>query len=133
MEGTRFKLFPQPGFLDGFGVPETVFVSSPAGSLGPGPSDERIYTIHPLGKPSPYGIEPDPSYAANMFLPPWTGAALPPAEPDADGHFDYLQPGTPQFEMAHLYGTVRFVLDIWERYFGRSSIGISSGATAGWS
>jgi hypothetical protein len=119
MEGTRFKLFPQPGFLDGFGVPETVFVSSPAGSLGPGPSDERIYTIHPLGKPSPYGIEPDPSYAANMFLPPWRGAVLPPAAPDADGHFDYLQPGTSQFEMAHLYGTVRFVLDIWERYFGR--------------
>ncbi len=54
-----------------------------------------------------------------MFLPPWNGAVLPPAEPDANGHFDYLRPGTPQFEMAHLYGTVRFVLDIWDRYFGR--------------
>jgi hypothetical protein len=27
---------------------------------------------------------------------------------------------TRQFEMAHLYGAVRFTLDVWERYFGRA-------------
>ena len=26
---------------------------------------------------------------------------------------------TPEFAEAHVFGTVRFVLDIWERYFGR--------------
>jgi hypothetical protein len=117
MEGTRFSLFPQPGFLDSFRAPETVFVSSPAGSVGPGPSDDRMYTVHPVGKSSPYGI--DLLSMGDAFLPPWMGDILPPAEPDAAGNFDYLAPGTPQFEMAHLYGTVRFVLDVWEGYFGR--------------
>jgi hypothetical protein len=119
MSGTRFKLYPQPGFLDDFGVPETVHISSPAGSIGPGPSDQRIYTVYPVGKPTPYGIDPSPQQRSNILLPPWRGEVLPPAEPDAQGHFDYLKPGTPQFEAAHLFGTVRFVLDIWEKYFGR--------------
>ena len=60
MSGTRFKLYPQPGFLDDFGVPETVYISSPAGTIGPGPSDLRIYTVYPVGKPTPYGIAPSP-------------------------------------------------------------------------
>ena len=119
MSGTRFKLYPQPGFLENFGEPETVHISSPAGSIGPGPSDQRIYTVYPVGKPTPYGIDPSPQQRPNISLPPWRGEILPPAEPDAQGHFDYLKPGTPQFEAAHLFGTVRFVLDIWERYFGR--------------
>jgi hypothetical protein len=119
MSGTRFKLYPQPGFLENFGEPETVHISSPAGSIGPGPSDQRIYTVYPVGKPVPYGIDPSPQQRPSISLPPWRGEILPPAEPDAQGHFDYLKPGTPQFEAAHLFGTVRFVLDIWERYLGR--------------
>ena len=119
MSGTRFKLYPQPGFLDDFGVPETVHISSRAGSIGPGPSDQRIYTVYPVGKPAPYGIDSSPLQHAGILLPPWRGEILPPAQPDAMGHFDYLKPGTPQFEAAHLFGTVRFVLDIWEKYFGR--------------
>lgn len=116
MAGTRFKLFPQPQFLDDYREPEIIEVSSPAGSLGPGPSDDRMYTIFPIGKKEPYGIAPDGSAA---LAPPWKGEIEPMAVPDAEGHFDYLEPGTKQFETAHLFGTVRFVLDIWEDYFDR--------------
>ncbi len=119
MEGTRFKLFPQPRFLDAFQEPETVLVSSPAGSLGPGPSDDRMYTVYPVDKPRPYGIAPGPGDRAEALVPPWRGACYPPAMPDEDGHFDTFEPGTREFEAAHLFGTVRFVLDIWEDYFGR--------------
>ncbi len=119
MEGTRFRLFPQPHFLEEFSEPETVYVSSPAGSLDPGPADHRMYTIFPIGKPRPYGIAPGPADGGGTLSPPWTGEVHPLAAPDDNGHFDYLEPGTPQFEAAHLFGTVRFVLDIWEDYFGR--------------
>lgn len=51
--------------------------------------------------------------------PPWGGPAEPAAEPAPDGHFDHLAPGTRAFELAHLYGCVRFVLDVWERFLGR--------------
>ncbi|WP_136657657.1 hypothetical protein [Nitratireductor sp. XY-223] len=119
MEGTRFRLYPQPRFLDDFEEPETVYVSSPAGSLSPGPADDRMYTIFPVGKPSPYGISPDPEQGDDALMPPWTGDIHDPALPDAQGHFDHLEPGTPQFEAAHLFGTVRFVMDIWEGYFDR--------------
>ena len=39
--------------------------------------------------------------------------------PDDAGHFDYLEPGTPEFEAAHAFGCIRFALDVWEGYFGR--------------
>ena len=52
-------------------------------------------------------------------MPPWTGECHEPALPDEAGHFDHLEPGTPQFEAAHLFGTVRFVMDVWEAYFDR--------------
>ena len=55
MSGTRFKLYPQPGFLDNFAVPEAVLISSAAGTIGPGPSDQRIYTVYRVGKPTSYG------------------------------------------------------------------------------
>ncbi|MFK7881770.1 hypothetical protein [Roseobacter sp.] len=116
MTGTRFKIFPQPQFLDDFAEPEIIEVSSPAGSLAPGPSDDRMYTIFPIGKKEPYGISPN---GQDVVAPPWKGRIEPLAMPDAEGHFDYLEPGTPQFETAHLFGTVRFVMDIWEDYFGR--------------
>jgi hypothetical protein len=102
--------------MDDHVEPETVYVSSPVGSLGPGPSDDRMYAIFPIGKTQAYGISPDGS---DVIAPPWEGDIEAPAFPDADGNFDYLEPGTPQFETAHLFGTVRFVMDIWEGYFGR--------------
>lgn len=116
MAGTRFRLYPQPYFLDNFAEPETIEVSSPAGSLAPGPADDRMYTIFPIDKKEPFGIAPDGSA---VLTPPWTGDIEAPAMPDPEGHFDHLEPGTPQFETAHLFGTVRFVMDIWEDYFGR--------------
>lgn len=114
-EGTRFRLFPQPGFLDSYKEPEVIAVSSAAGSVMEGPSDERMYTIFPIGKSEPYGIAPN---GEDILAPPWRGDIEQPAQPDESGHFDYLEPGTPQFETAHLFGSVRFVLDIWEDYFG---------------
>ncbi len=114
-QGTRFLLYPQPPFLEGFGEPELVEVSSPAGSVGPGPSDERMYAVYPHDKQMTYGTVIGQN--GEKFSPPWTGTAFPPAQPDHLGHFDHLSPGTPQFEMAHLFGSIRFVLDIWEGYF----------------
>jgi hypothetical protein len=77
-----------------------------------------MYTVFPLDK-VPYGDALGPYGTPYLYLPPWTGPVLPPALPDPEGHFDGLEPGSPQFEAAHLFGSVRFALDIWEGYFGR--------------
>ncbi|MGH6891818.1 MAG: hypothetical protein ACREEP_06135 [Dongiaceae bacterium] len=119
IDGTRFRLFPEPGFIPTFRRPSVVTVSSPAGSLGPGPHDNRMYAIEPLGKNLPYGLGLTPYGRSFMSLPPWSGDIVPPAEPDEEGHFDYLTPHDPGFATAHAFGSVRFVLDVWERYFGR--------------
>lgn len=116
--GTRFRLFAQAPFLKPFGQPETVVVSSLAGSVGPGPGDERMYVVDPVGKDLAYGLAEnlrgDPLY----LLPPWPGDVFPPAMPDRDGHFDHIPAEAPEFEAAHLFGSVRFTLDVWEKYFG---------------
>jgi hypothetical protein len=106
--GTRFRLYAQSPVLDDFREPETVHVSSPAGSLRPGPSDDRMYTVSTHGK-RPYG---------DQDLPPFRGPMDRPAMPDREGHFDHLRPGDPGFEAAHMFGTVRRVLDVWEVYLG---------------
>jgi len=118
-EGTRFLLFPQPPFLENFLEPEIVTVSSPAGSIGPGPSDDRMYAIHPVGKDLKYGFHVSDGGEPFMYLPAWHGDIMAPAMPDEAGHFDHLEPGTLQFETAHLFGTAHFALDVWEGYFGR--------------
>ncbi len=116
--GTKFLLYPQLPSLSDAAAPETVWVSSPAGSVGVGPMDNRMYVVDPIGKERPYGFYPDASGHIFHYRPPWEGPVTSPAEPDPDGHFDHLPFGTPQFEQAHAFGTVRFVLDIWEDYFG---------------
>jgi hypothetical protein len=68
-----------------------------------------MYVVDALEKPRPYEYP---------FLPPYTGRALPPVAADASGHFDYLQVDDPRFRSAHMFGTVRRVLDVWERYLG---------------
>jgi len=117
--GTRFRLFPQPWFPGSIQEPETVWLSSPPAGIGPGPSDEQMYVIEPVGKHAPYGVAFTSYGTPYLYLPPWRHSIRPRALPDADGHFDHLDVGTPEFEMAHTYGCLRFVLDVWERYFGR--------------
>ena len=116
--GTRFRLFPQAPFLAPFHHPETVRVSSPAGTVGPGPADARMYVIDPIGKPMAYGLAEDIRGNPIYLVPPWQGPVYPPALPDADGHFDHIAVDSPEFEAAHLFGAVRRTLDVWEGYFG---------------
>jgi hypothetical protein len=108
MSGTRFRLYPQAGA--DFPEPETVVLSPRAGSLRPGPDDGTLHAILPAAPKFPY--------APPHFLPPFAGALLPPAMPDAAGHFDRIPLDTPQFLAAHLYGAARFTLDVWEGYLG---------------
>ena len=108
--GTRFRLFAQPPILTSIHGPETVWIAHPPGSIGPGPSDDRMYVIDAVGK-EPYQDFP--------HVPPYRGAHNPPVQPGRDGHFDHLgDPWSREFMAAHMYGTLRFVLDVWERYFG---------------
>jgi hypothetical protein len=107
--GTRFRLYPQPPVLSSIHGPETVWVSPVAGSVKPGPADDRMYVVDAIGKEMPYDFP---------YLPPYEGPAHPPAQPRSDGHFDHLDPGSREFMAAHMYATMRFVLDVWERYFG---------------
>jgi hypothetical protein len=108
--GTSFLLFPQAPVLPAWRRPERVVLSSPPGSLGPGPCDERIYVADAIGKASPYGFP---------YLPPWSGPVHRPPRPGPDGHFDHLPPGGRDFLSAHLFGAVRHTLDVWEGYLGR--------------
>jgi hypothetical protein len=117
--GTRFRLFPQPRFFEEAPEPEMVWLLPTAGTLGAGPSDDRMYVVDPIGKHHPYGPARGSYGSSFLYRPPWNGALLPPPLPDEDGHFDYLSVGTPEFEAAHAYGVARFVLDIWEDYFGQ--------------
>ncbi|MGI9515298.1 MAG: hypothetical protein ACR2OL_20550 [Anderseniella sp.] len=117
--GTRFRLFPQLPTLDQQGEPETVWVTSPAGSVMPGPADHRMYVIDPVGKERAYGYYPNPDGSTFHFRPPWDGMILPAAQPSEGGHFDHLEFDTYEFQQAHAFGSIRFSMDIWERYFGR--------------
>lgn len=117
--GTRFRIFPQSPYVAPFNPSETVRISPPPGSIGPGPSDARMYVIAARGKEQPYGFRSNSAGMQVPYLPPWTGEIRPPALPNGDGHFDHLEVGTAEFEAAHVYASVRRVLDIWEAYFGR--------------
>ncbi len=108
MSGTLVRLFPQS---EGYDEPVTVELSWPAGSVGAGPEDPTLRAVLPLDKRAPY--EPP------IYVPPYRGAVLPPAEPDADGNFDHIPVDAPQFLSQHLYGGVRRTLDCWVRYLGR--------------
>ncbi len=114
-ERTKFLLFPRPPGQEELVEPEEIQVSLQAGSIGPGPADDRMYAIYPHDKLVTYGSEINRN--GEQFSPPWHGSIHEPALPDENGHFTHLEIGTPQFEAAHLYGCTRFVLDIWEGYF----------------
>ncbi len=112
--GTRFRLFPQPFFLESYREPLVVELPIPPGSLAPGPADSRMYAIRPLGKTLPYGF----TEGGALYLPPWTGPILSPPAADAQGHFDWLTPRDPRFLPAHAFACARFVLAVWERFLG---------------
>lgn len=116
--GVRVRIFPQPWFLDGDRPPATVELAVPAGSVGPGPSCDRMYALHPIGKTEPYGIVEDRFGRERPFLPPWRGPALPPPAPDAAGHFDWLGPSDPRFLQVHAWACARFTLDVWQGWLG---------------
>ena len=107
--GTRFRLFPQSPLLTDYQQPETVWVSVNPADIGPGPSDDKMYVVDAIDK----------QFYEEPYLPPFDGNVNPPAMASDDGHFDHLEVGTHEFEAAHMYGTLRFVLDIWETYFNR--------------
>lgn len=108
--GTRFRLFPQMPELEGFSEPETVAVSPRPGSIAPGPFDGAMRVVDAVDKPAPYEFP---------YMPPYQGAVFPPATSGPDGHFDHIPVESREFLSAHMYGSVRFVLDIWEDYLGR--------------
>jgi hypothetical protein len=107
--GTRFRLFPKA--YEGYLEPETVWVSPPPGTIGPGPADGRMHVVDALDKKGPY----DPP----LWVPPYRGQVGPPAVPGADGHFDQIPVDDRTFLSAHTYATARRVLDVWEAFFGR--------------
>jgi hypothetical protein len=107
--GTRVRLFPQAPFLAGFAEPEVVWLSPAAGSVRPGPSDDRMYVVDAIDKREPYQFP---------YLPPYRGPARPPVLPDAEGHFAHLPVTSRDFLAVHMYGSVRRVLDIFESYLG---------------
>jgi len=116
--GARFRLFPRPPYVHPDWPPELVFVPTPPGMIGPGPSDERMYVVNPVNKHDSYGIVPGPYGTPYLNLPPWRGTALRPVQPTRDGHFDHIPADAPEFAEVHSFGVIRFVLDLWERYFG---------------
>ncbi|MFW8594456.1 hypothetical protein [Cribrihabitans neustonicus] len=116
--GTRFLLFPQSPFLTEEPVLELIEISAPPGTVGPGPSDPRMYAVDPLGKTVPYGALIAGPAGPQMYLPPWGGPRGPAAAPDAEGHFLHVTPDDPGFEAAHLFASAHFTLDVWEFYFG---------------
>jgi len=107
IDGVRFRLFANWAIKPE--ACETVTLSLPAGMVGPGPADPWLFTVDAIGK-QPY----DPP----RFTPPYRGARGMPALPDARGHFDAIAFDDPTFPSAHLYGAVRFALDVWEKYLG---------------
>ena len=109
--GTRFRLYPQMPELDGFSQPETILVSPRPGTVGAGPFDGAMRVVDPVDKPAPYEYP---------YMPPYRGPVFPPATPGRDGHFDHIPADSRQFLSAHMYGSVRFTLDIWEKYLGKT-------------
>jgi hypothetical protein len=113
-EAARVRLYAQSPAGGGRPRLETVTLSVRCDRIGPGPSDDRIYTI---SAPEKHAYGRDPA-RKGLQLPPWRGPIVAPVKPSPDGQFDRLRPGDPGFRRVHLYGCVRFALDVWERHVG---------------
>lgn len=107
-EGVRFRLFPNwSGQPD---KSERIAIDLPPGAVGSGPADPWMYVVDAVGKPP---------YEPPRYTPPYRGPSGPPAVPDRWGHFDHIAPDDSTFMAAHLYGSARFALGVWEKYLGR--------------
>ncbi|WP_306141809.1 hypothetical protein [Roseibium sp. MMSF_3412] len=111
--GTRFLIYPQVPHVAGYEKPETVWISTPPGEIKAGPADRRMYVVDPLFEKPVYEYP---------YQPPFVGDSFPPAEAGPDGHFDHLDPNSREFVCAHVFATLRRVLDIWESYLGHEVI-----------
>ncbi|MEL7526272.1 MAG: hypothetical protein AAFN16_10905 [Pseudomonadota bacterium] len=111
--GTRFLIYPQVPHVAGYEKPETVWISTPPGEIKAGPADRRMYVVDPLFEKPVYEYP---------YQPPFVGDSFPPAEAGPDGHFDHLDPQSREFVCAHVFATIRRVLDIWESYLGHEII-----------
>ena len=119
--GTLFWLFPQTPTNKNSLPAEVVELSPPAGSIGSGPSDNSMYVIFPIDKEREYGMHKDNNGNSFAYLPPWNGEIYEEAVPDEDGHFlHYTDVDDHRFHVAHIYASIRFTLDVWESYYGRS-------------
>ncbi|MGN2665173.1 hypothetical protein [Bacillus altitudinis] len=107
--GTKFLIYPQNKKLRGFEQPELIYVNQPPGSIKAGPEDDKTYVVDAKDKLQ---------YRFQGEGPPYLGARYPSVEPNKEGHFDHIRPGTRAFSCTVMYATVRRVLDIWEDYFG---------------
>ena len=106
--GTRVLLYSQSPILSAVTEPELIWLSPRPGTIGVGPSDERMYVVDPRDEKAPYRYP---------FLPPFRDAVCAPASPASDGHLDGFPVHSREFHCAHIYGCLRRVLDIWQRYF----------------
>ena len=95
--GVRFRLFPKPPYVHPEWPPETISVSSPPGSIGPGPADDRMRLIVPVDKRYSYGVNAGPLGTPKLDLPPFRGPVHRPACPDDEGNFDRIPVDTPEF------------------------------------
>ena len=86
--GVRFRLFPKPPYVHPEWPPETISVSSPPGSIGPGPADDRMRLIVPVDKRYSYGVNAGPLGTPKLDLPPFRGPVHRPVCPDDEGNFD---------------------------------------------
>ena len=108
--GTRFRIYPQPNWIKGSGKPEIVYVDAAPRTIKAGPQDDRIYLLDARKKGA---------YAVAGGGPRYDGARYPPVQPGPRGHFSHPRIGTRASSSAMMFATVRCVLEIWERYFGR--------------
>lgn len=113
--GTRFLIYPQSKTIPGFEQPEIVYINAQPGTIQSGPEDKRIYVVDAKNK-QPFGDPRSHEFKYRYE----EGANNPPVQPDANGHFDHIRPGTREFSAMTMYATVRRVMDIWEDYFDRT-------------
>ena len=107
--GTRFLLYPQSPSTPGYSKPELVWISAAPDTILPGPQNDRMYVVEPLGHKDPYQYP---------YLPPFAGPRRPPTEPGPDRHWDHIRPDDPALLGEHLFGCIARVMDVWEGYLG---------------